>query len=261
MAAYTAYSDEAGVGDPSGEFLVGGYVAPDSLWFEVSKAWQERVLDGPPKIPYLHMTDVRSRAWRDENKISYNDAENRVAEAVKVLFSTGGLDAVASVMKRADLQELFHKPHKNKKSIPAGFDEPDYVCYYVFITIMLLRIHKLHPDANQVNFVVSKNGKITRGVRNIAEVTRQHLAQDCPELAVLFGSVIPGDMETALPLQAADALCWHLQHYYRGEFKRTEENRMWYLLKERDGDLQVWTRDQLRAVADEIAALPHVRSI
>jgi hypothetical protein len=110
---YTAYSDEAGIGDPSGEFLVAGYLARESLWPEIITAWHERVLDGPPKIPFLHTTKVRSRAWRNEHGISYHESERRVAEAVRVIYSTGGLDAVASVIKRSDLYEYFPKnPHE-----------------------------------------------------------------------------------------------------------------------------------------------------
>jgi hypothetical protein len=26
-------------------------------------AWQERVLDGRPQIPYLHVTEIRRREW------------------------------------------------------------------------------------------------------------------------------------------------------------------------------------------------------
>lgn len=76
-----------------------------------------------------------------------------------------------------------------------------------------------------------------------------------PDLAPLFGGLTSASMEVELPLQAADVLCWHLQRYYRGRFSRTDENRMWWLLKERDGDLYVWERPALQEVADAIALL------
>jgi hypothetical protein len=50
----------------------------------------------------LHMTDIRSRAWRDGHGISYNESECRVAEAVRAIDSTGALDAVASVVEQMD---------------------------------------------------------------------------------------------------------------------------------------------------------------
>jgi hypothetical protein len=107
MAIYTAYSDEAGVADPSGEFLVCGYLGSEATWDYVRQAWQERVLDGPPRIAELHMTDIRSGYWRAKIGMSFNDSENRVAEAVRVIHSTGALDAVASVIKRSVLYEVF----------------------------------------------------------------------------------------------------------------------------------------------------------
>jgi hypothetical protein len=47
MPVYTAYSDESGVADPTGEFLVCGYLGTEPAWDYVRRAWQERVLDGP----------------------------------------------------------------------------------------------------------------------------------------------------------------------------------------------------------------------
>jgi hypothetical protein len=120
---------------------------------------------------------------------------------------------------------------------------------------MLLRAYDLHPDATQVNFIVSEKHTITKGLKNFTEVTKRWLQAENPGMGYLFGEFVPASMKTQLPLQTADTLCWHIQHYYRGGFKRTEENRMWYLLKERDGDLHVWRRDELQRIADDIAAL------
>ena len=38
MAVYTAYSDESGVGDPSGTFIMGGYLAPEQDWEELTES-------------------------------------------------------------------------------------------------------------------------------------------------------------------------------------------------------------------------------
>ena len=100
------------------------------------------------------MTDIRSPTWRKAHSISYNQAEGRIDEAVRVLHSTGDLSAVASVIMRGDFQDLFHKPHKSRKAIPIGFDEPDYACYLAFINLMLIAHHKTYPDATKVNFIV-----------------------------------------------------------------------------------------------------------
>ena len=73
-----------------------------------------------------------------------------------------------------------------------------------------------------------------------------------PAVAALVGCVRIEQMKTCLPLQAADVLCWHLQRYFSGSFNRTEENRMWYLLKERTGFLRRWKRDELESVSRDL---------
>jgi hypothetical protein len=249
MAVYVAYSDEAGIGDARGEFLVGGFIARKSLWPEINRAWRERVLNGPPKIPYLHMTEIRNPAWRETHGVSYNESECRIAEAVWVLRSTGAMDAVASIIRRDNLQDSIHKLYKRKKAIPRGLDEPDYACYMAYINIVLLRAHKLHPDATRVDFVVSEKETVTKGLRDVYTVVKYWLQQYKPELAPLLGSLRSASMKRLLPLQAADVICWYLQRYYSKQFTRIDENRMWYLLKERDGDLHDWSSDALEEVA------------
>jgi hypothetical protein len=59
MAVYVAYSDESDVGDTNGSFIMGGFLASEQDWIELSELWQNRVLNGPPKIPYLHMKEIR----------------------------------------------------------------------------------------------------------------------------------------------------------------------------------------------------------
>jgi hypothetical protein len=120
MAVFTAYSDESGVGDPSGEFLVCGYVADETVWPWLIAAWQERVLDGPPKIPYFHMREMPRPEWRQEHGITFNDAETRIHQAILVLYSTGSMSAIASVIKRKDMQEIFHSKFKRKAPVLAS---------------------------------------------------------------------------------------------------------------------------------------------
>jgi hypothetical protein len=93
LAVYVAYSDEAAIAGSEGEFLVAGYVAAENEWPWLERAWQDRVLDGPPTIPYLHMVEIRGRPWRDEHGLSYYQGEQRVDEAIRVLYSTGSLFA------------------------------------------------------------------------------------------------------------------------------------------------------------------------
>jgi hypothetical protein len=122
LAVYKAYSDEAAIAGSDGEFLVAGYVAAEDEWPWLERAWQDRVLDGPPSIPYLHMIEVRDRPWRDRHGLSYYESEQRVDEVVRVLYSTGSLFAYASVIKRCDLRETVHTKYTRRKYIPVGID-------------------------------------------------------------------------------------------------------------------------------------------
>jgi hypothetical protein len=71
MAVFTAASDETSGGNPLSVYHYSGWVMPEPDWSHFfTPAWQERVLDGPPNIPYLHMTEICSKAWREQNGIS-----------------------------------------------------------------------------------------------------------------------------------------------------------------------------------------------
>jgi hypothetical protein len=252
LAVFVAYSDESGVADPLGEFLVAGYVAEEREWPWVVTAWQDRVLNGPPLLPFLHMREIRDEEWRDKHGISFNDSENRISEAVRVLYSMGAMSAIASVIKRVDLQEVIHSKFKRKRDIPVGLDEPDYFCFLAYASFVLAEVYKRHPDVKKINFMVSKKNGVTEHYRDFADTMKRYFDQYQPELSALVGDLIPVSMEEFLPLQAADVLCWHLQRYYaeKGRYRdRAIENRGWYLLKERDGYQHTWERSEIQDVA------------
>ena len=65
MAVFLASCDESAGKTKRDQFYFGGFIGPEEDWSRfLAPAWQERVLDGPPVIPYLHMTDIRSNQWR-----------------------------------------------------------------------------------------------------------------------------------------------------------------------------------------------------
>lgn len=200
MAVFEAYSDEAGVADPAGEFLISGYVADQNEWPWVTRAWQDRVLDGTPKLPYLHMTKIRSEQWRQRHGISFNESEERVAEAVRVLRSMGALSALCSVIKRGDLETAIHSKFEQKKQVPIGLDEPDYLCFVAHAAFVLGEVSKKYPDASRVNFVVSRKQKVTHHLNETVKWMKQNFNEVYPAIAPLFGDLRPGSMELELQL-------------------------------------------------------------
>jgi hypothetical protein len=195
------------------------------------------------------MTDIRHYRWRNELGISYNESERRVSEAVRVLYSMGAMSALASVMKRSDLHEVFQKKRSGKQRIPTGFDEPDYLCYLGYITYTITEVYSRYPDVTQVNFVVSEKQNITKKLKAFYSALKDHFTQSESKLGSLLGDLTPGSMETCVPLQAADLLCWHLQRYYAKSFDRVEESRIWLLTKPRDGYTHEWERSELEELA------------
>jgi hypothetical protein len=125
VAVFVAFSDETEVAQADGEFFFGGYVAREDEWPWVSRAWQERVLDGPPSIPYLHMREIRNEDWRATHGISLHDAESRVSEAARIMQSFGNIAVVASSIRRSQLKETFQLRYKKAKHVPVGLDQPD----------------------------------------------------------------------------------------------------------------------------------------
>jgi hypothetical protein len=63
LAAFVSASDESDSGHHRSRFWHGGGVAPGKdLVTYFPPAWQERVLDAEPSIPFLHTTDMRDPA-------------------------------------------------------------------------------------------------------------------------------------------------------------------------------------------------------
>jgi hypothetical protein len=233
VAVYTAYSDESGVGDPSGTFIMGGYLAPEQDWKELTESWQNRVLNGPPQIPYLHMKEIRREEWRAEHGISYNDSENRISEAVRIIYSRGSLSAVASHMRRDHLAQIVHDPLRAAK-VKGEFyalRDPDYLCFLAYAVFVLGQAKKRYRDVDTVNFVVSRKRKVSEHIEDFHKMMKGRLSNNpiWSPLDTIVGNLSIGDMEECIPLQFPDVLCWHMQRYFAKTMNRTDENRLWYL--------------------------------
>ncbi|HEX4133330.1 MAG TPA: hypothetical protein VHY84_01815 [Bryobacteraceae bacterium] len=260
VSVFVAYSDEASAGgNATDEFLVAGYVAREDEWPCFAKAWQERALDESsdgPKIQCFHMTQMRSRAWRELHGLSDTSARRRTEEALRTIHGSGFVLPVASAINQTELREIIQDKFKNAgKKVPAGLDEPDYFCHLAFCYIALQDIAERFPDAEKVNFYFAKKrNKISANLITIAEHTRKWLERERPSLAPLMGSAIPAEPELFLPLQAADVICWYLQRYHtdyrKGKrFDYEFSDHLMVVIKEKFERLQLWTRESLESMA------------
>jgi hypothetical protein len=211
MAVFISASDENTATDKR-EFSFGGFIAPEEDWSRYfAPAWQERVLNGPPPIPYLHMTEIRSRKFRDQHGLSRDDADSRLDEAVRVIEQLGSLRAVLIDINA----EHFRGEMSDTKFIAStggikDYHHPDYFCFQAYVFAVLMYVEKWHPDTEKVNFIVERNGEITKHIQsfhsNMAIVLQQ---RGKGSLARRVGELIP-DGKDRIPLQAADVLCWHM---------------------------------------------------
>jgi hypothetical protein len=243
VAVFVAFSDEADVGNKHGDFVVCGYVADERDWPDVASAWQERVLDGPPKLPYFHTNPLKTYEWRQEHGIGLNDAECRIDEAVRVLASMGAMSALGSIIKKGDL-DVFARHFGKKKQIPLGLNEPDYFCFIAYAVLVLGEVYKNYPSAERVNFVVSRKQKITHHLHGFRDDIEEWLKVNYPHLASLIGDLIPASMEEQLPLQAADLLGWHIQRNCANRLDATDYRRLCALVQA-SGTTFEWKRSHL----------------
>src|SRR5581483_6256801 len=167
MAVFIFASDEAAGKNQRDPFLFAGFVAPEKDWSRfLAPAWQERVLDGPPSIPYLHMTDIRSPQWRSDYGLSRLQADDRVDEAVSVIDTMSTLYPICIRVDGGYFRDKFSTRKvafsKTTRSQPL---EPDYVCFLLYVFVVLTHIEKNHPQAEKVDFLVERNGQITKHIQ------------------------------------------------------------------------------------------------
>lgn len=215
VAVYTAFSDESGAGNTKGTYLLGGYVGESiGTWGYFSRAWQERVLNSRPPIPYLHMRQLRNPAWQRDHGLKPWEASARIDTGVDVLFSAGGISAVFSRLIQSEMEESLCARLRSAGIKPgSGLKHPDYICFIGYAYHVLLEVHERYPDADKVDFVVSRNGQITNHIKSFHEELQISLSVLNPKLERLVGRLIPDDPETSNPLQAADLLSWHILRF------------------------------------------------
>jgi len=223
MTAFACVADESADENPRDGFFYGGFSAPIDVWQGLfAEAWQERVLDGPPRIPYLHMTDVRDR-------LSWDQAERRLDEAARVIRSTGALIPVMIWVDQKDYDQLVRRDFAPRPGVRPAVLEPDYVCFACFAAAQMDFLHASCPDLERVDFWVESNPKVTRNLADFhASLQGMFAYIGRPELAPLVGGYreVP---KTEIAAQAADVLAWHARRARKGTLNRAGQRRYWQM--------------------------------
>ena len=217
MAVFVSASDErSSGGNRRNRFFYGGFLAPEKDWYgPFAEQWNKDVLKGPPRIPWLHMTDIRSKKWREQEKITRAQGEQRVKAAFELISEMPSLTPIGSALNAGQLLDTFITKVQFRKGGKRKF-EPDYLAFMAYAYLVLMFCDKARPDAEKVDFVVERNNDITKRIQEFYDDMPDALTKvGLGRLVPLLGELIPAGKER-IPLQAADLLCWHTERFREG---------------------------------------------
>lgn len=227
MAVFTSFSDESQTDNENKDFIYAGYVGCEKDWPGFAQAWQERVLDSHPKIPYFHMTDLRSPRWRRDHGLTRLQADAKIGEAIAVVASTGGLTSVTAVIPRKELEIVLKECKRKGLEVGKGVDQPDYLGFITFSWGVLGHLHQNHPDVEKVDFVVARKKTVSHYIEQYHKSVKQHIGS----FESLVGELLIVSSEDRNPLQAADLWCWHVQRHASERLDETDSKNLDRLLQ------------------------------
>jgi hypothetical protein len=203
------------------------------------------------------MREIRNDQWRSRYHLSFNEAEDRVCEAARIMDSFGNMAAIASIIRPSDLHNVFYKRYKKRKHVPTGIDEPDYFCFLAYATYIIGQVHRKWPGAERVNFVVSHKKTVTHHIESFRDELQKAIL---PDLSDLVGDLIAANQEDTIPLQCADVLLWHMQRYYASGRSQRNMNssdamRLAGLIQNGvlDGTVHEWELGELEQMSEQLA--------
>lgn len=252
MAVFVAAGDESDGAKQEGYFLYGGFVAPIRDWIDwFAPAWEERVLYVEPRIPYLHMVEIRSESWRNRYGLTETQAERRVDEAARVIRSMGSLQLLTTWIDGGHFRSVFKGARIARKGPQAGaysFD-PDYVGFLGFAYNAIEYVAEHYPDAEKVDFVVERKKKVSHYVPNYLAMLKEFMEKEGRvDLVNLIGEVTPGEKER-VPLQAADMAMWHIRRSRSRESDSQDERRLNVMFEGRSHTFNEVPQDGVEAIA------------
>jgi hypothetical protein len=233
MTTFVAAADETEAGNQLGLFMYGGFVAPVHFWEDwFVPAWEERVLNTRPNIPYMHISEVRTSRWQRQQGISKSRVEAGINEAARVIASSGALHHVRNEMDGGHFRSVFRETRVIRRSKQPGLYQfqPDYIGFLGFAYGALDFVWREYPGAERVDFVIERKSGITQHVTEFHASLGESLAQKGEtHLVPLIGELIPGGKET-VSLQAADFVMWHQRRFMCGECDASDIRRLTWML-------------------------------
>jgi hypothetical protein len=250
VTVYIAAIDETQ--NAIGDFLLGGYVAPEDDWDRhFVPAWKERVLGGKRPIPYLHMREIWTEDWQRKHGISGSDAYWAVEEAATVIMTMGCLAPVTCGVGVSDWKTILADPIKKMGGSHWEIvRDPDYLCFIGFSILIVGYIHDRFPDATKIHFLIEESEKTTGTMKGFHQHVSDFLETRL-DLLPLVGELRTGGKES-VPLQAADTLCWYAQRQKAGLLKKQAERRRFWMISNRTGIPHLTTPAFLSGLAEHL---------
>jgi hypothetical protein len=240
MAVFVCAADETADQNPRGNFVYAGFSAPVDIWEGTfAAAWNERVLQGPPQIPYLHMTDIRSAKWQAKHGLTATEVSKRLDEASRVIRSTGALIPVAISVPEQEFIDLLRQPVRmvNSPQYRVTTLEADHLCFLYFALTQLHWIYDAYPDVERVDFWIERNDPITTNLgQYFADLPAALEFIGRPHLVPLVGELnLVG--KDRIPAQVADMFGWHVRNDARHTLDNDGTRRYWRMLDGGTGKL------------------------
>jgi hypothetical protein len=246
MAVFLAASDETDCGkSDEGTFFHCGFLAPKQDWENIFEPmWDARVLKGPPRITEFHVNDLKNKSKCEKNGIDLKKADSRISEAFGVISAIRSLTPIACELNVGHLRKVFESKVKFSTGALRQF-EPDYLSFIGYVFGVLEHVRLSHPEAQKVDFVVERNGEITKRIQEFYETIPAvlELLGDSG-LSSLMGDIIPAGKDHT-PLHAADLLCWYTRRAHLESLEPKDLQRYSVIAKRKgaritwsDGDLE-----------------------
>ena len=200
---------------------------PETDWYSYfAPAWQERVLDAKPSIPYLHMTEIRDSGWCKEHGVSWLQAQDKMDMAAILISQMGSL---RPVVVNANAGMFLDAHGKNKIMQNPGEKKPsrflvDHYCFNAYVLTVLNYIHATYPETEKVDFLVERKDGVFQKLEQFYASFENSLKYIGQSKLIKYLGELTAVSKCRVPVQAADMLCWHVS---RADLK---------LLKGRDAD-------------------------
>ena len=256
MAVFVAASDESDGPKQTGPFVYGGFVGPSTDWIDwFAPAWEERVLNGQPTIPFFHMAEIRNPKWQQRYGITGTEAQRRIEEAVRVVASMGSISLVRTSFDGGHFRRTFKSARMVRKGQLGSYQfDPDYVGFMGFARGVLEFVTNYHVGVERVDFVVERKTRVSHYIPDYLDAVEEWLtASGRTDLVDVIGELIPGE-KTRVPLQAADIAMWHIRRSEANECDRVDYRRLAQMFDGRRLTLSSMTNEEITGVAQRAQA-------